>query len=511
MVAHHYSNFATDSRLIRGANTTSSITSHFVEHPNYREMNEYNYETWLAGHASRKSMMQKLERSLIPFELFAMMPLKNGPVHTEGQLLCHYNRYNYAIKYDYEHFGKRIYDVNIECIDLNNSWDNPLMGYNRFKVVMDEDRIATIYAKENFFREVIDAFEREDVDFLSEHRSEYVKNLLARYIMLRLMADHSPGQQLLTCVTSREGHKLTAISASANKSSVILYAFTKEEAIQTAHHYDGIAKNLIVVFSLNRNFNEHGNTISFETATTRVISIHQFCRTLALDMVERLYAERKILFLASFLYQQPLNWDVRRVEQVVSKPPFFGVKPRKYNEGRRKYRNRFYGKEPWWSRPSSALLEDALNVIDIEPIELSDIFHFLCAATLVNAYVNRMNFIKSYPEEYIRRMFTAKQQIFDGLKSIARQKIHDVQVVMDKALAVMVNIRINGLQFQFSYRGASDQTIREFLNMHVPQNGRFTGHSLQAIATALYQYSHILRRERLKALSQGPHQTDKTD
>ena len=65
---------------------------------------------------------------------------------------------------------------------------------------------------------------------------------------------------------------------------------------------------------------------------------------------------------------------------------------------------------------------------------------------------------------------------------------------MDKAQAVMVNITVNGLQFQFSYRGASMQTLREFSDMRIPQNGRFNGHSLQAIATALYQYSHILRR-----------------
>lgn len=208
--------------------------------------------------------------------------------------------------------------------------------------------------------------------------------------------------------------------------------------------------------------------------------------------VDRMDCDRLLGYLIE--HGETLNWNVARVGQIVSKPPYFGVKPRDYKEGSRKYRSQFHGKEPWWGRPSAALLEDALNVIDIEPVGLSDIFHFLCAATLVNAYVNRMNFIKTYPDEYIRRMFTTKQQIFDGLKAIARQKIRDVEVVMDKAQAVMVNITVNGLQFQFSYRGASMQTLREFSDMRIPQNGRFNGHSLQAIATALYQYSHILRR-----------------
>ena len=30
----------------------------------------FNYDEWLSGHASRKTMMEKLERSLVPFEIF---------------------------------------------------------------------------------------------------------------------------------------------------------------------------------------------------------------------------------------------------------------------------------------------------------------------------------------------------------------------------------------------------------------------------------------------------------
>ena len=37
----------------------------------------YNYETWLEGHANRKTMMEKLERSLVPYELFEAVGLKN--------------------------------------------------------------------------------------------------------------------------------------------------------------------------------------------------------------------------------------------------------------------------------------------------------------------------------------------------------------------------------------------------------------------------------------------------
>lgn len=461
-------------------------------------MNDYTYESWLAGHANRKSMMEKLERSLIPYELFAMMPLKDDFENIEGYLLHNQNRYRYTVKFDYEHFGSRIYDAHIECVDLKSPWDNPLMGYTRFKIVKDGGTITTIYSDQNFFQQVIDAFEREDLDFLSAHRTDYVKNLLARYIMLRLLIDRNQSRQLMSCVATQQGHKLTAISASANKSEVIFYAFDKDEAITTARRFDGLAKCLTVVFFLNRSFNRHGNTQRYESSTSRVMSIHQFLRTLTLDTAERLYAERKILFLASYLYRESLNWNTLRVEQVVKAPPYFGASLRAYKQGRKKYHAQFHGKEPWWSRPSSALLEDALNVIDIAPVGMSDIFHFLCATTLVNSYINRMNFCRSYHDEYIRRMFTAKQQMFVGLKAIARQHNTDIEVAMDQAGAVMVNIRMNGILFQFSYRGASAEVLREFRDMHIPQRGRYNGCSMQAIATALYQYSHILRWKALK-------------
>ena len=49
----------------------------------------FNYDEWLSGHAKRKTMMQKLERSLIPFEIFDAIVKtgvsRNG--HFEGYYL----------------------------------------------------------------------------------------------------------------------------------------------------------------------------------------------------------------------------------------------------------------------------------------------------------------------------------------------------------------------------------------------------------------------------------------
>ena len=57
------------------------------------EKKPYDYNEWLSTHAKSKTMMEKLERSLIPFDLFAAIGLKNDkqeherPARDEGRLL----------------------------------------------------------------------------------------------------------------------------------------------------------------------------------------------------------------------------------------------------------------------------------------------------------------------------------------------------------------------------------------------------------------------------------------
>lgn len=46
----------------------------------------YDYAEWLYGHATRKTMMQKLERSLVPYQLFQSIELKNDRQPRSGEV-----------------------------------------------------------------------------------------------------------------------------------------------------------------------------------------------------------------------------------------------------------------------------------------------------------------------------------------------------------------------------------------------------------------------------------------
>lgn len=61
----------------------------------------FNYDEWLSGHAKRKTMMQKLERSLVPFDLFEAIGMQNDKGQRNGEVSVGENTYRYEISYDH--------------------------------------------------------------------------------------------------------------------------------------------------------------------------------------------------------------------------------------------------------------------------------------------------------------------------------------------------------------------------------------------------------------------------
>lgn len=461
-------------------------------------MREFNYEQWLAGHSTSKTMMEKLERSLIPYELFALIPIRNNRNAIQGKIEYCDNRYAYSVTYGYECIGHEVYDAVIEAEELADSWQNPLMGYNRFKVVMKGSRILTIYSDhEDYFQKVIDMFERWDISGLYENRSAYVNNLLARYILLRLIEAHYPGFQLLAGIRDGEGGIVPVMAANANRTQLFMYAFSKSRAIEIARHYDGMSQDLTVVYFINQDFEQEGNNEAFDTGETHVISIRQFYNSLPLEVVEKRQLERQVLLLVSLLYSEPLQWHVDKIERVALNPPKRKELRicRNTKKGKREKTEKGHSPMPenaWYHRIYRTLLEDALNVLHDTPVKLIDIFHFLCAATMVNAYVNFCNRNGICSQRQVSRMFRAKQQIADVLVSLAETHNPNVTIAVDDRGAVFANIRMDKRDYQFSYRGIdADHLVR--LSRCNLQKGRYKGYAMQSIATALYQYSYLMR------------------
>lgn len=465
----------------------------------------YNYETWLAGHANRKTMMEKLERSLVPYELFEAIGLKNDKQTMSGEIALQSNTYHYDISYDYQCIGHDVYDAVLNVTQLDDKWHNLLMGYNKFKVVMDHNRVKTIYSDhEDYFQQVINMFENDDYGALYANRSAYINNLLARYILLRLLEAHRPELQLLAILKTDKGENVNVLAADSNRNELFMYAFSKREALELAKHHDGICKKLTIVYFFNQDFEKDGNTIGYDSGCTHVVSARSFMQGLPMDTLEKRLIEKRMLTLVSLLYNDHLDWHFDRIERVAINPPLYGKtmkeqkKALKAAKGKsakkaKKVKNQVHQGMPWYQRIPRTLLEDALNVISDKPLKLLDIFHFLCAANMVNAYVNQCNQHGKFGQKQIIRMFQAKQQIFGCLLKLAEEHNPNVNIAVSGLPAVLVNIKIEKHDYQISFRGLTKEVFDRFCATRISQKGFFEGYYLQPIATALYMYSYMLR------------------
>lgn len=465
----------------------------------------YNYEKWLEGHANRKTMMEKLERSLVPYELFEAVGLKNDKQPMSGEVAINGNNYHYDISYDYQCIGHDVYDAVLKVTQLDDKWHNLLMGYNKFKVVMDHHHVKTIYSDhEDYFQQVIDMFERDDYGALYANRSAYINNLLARYILLRLMEAYRPELQLLATVKTDEGENVSVLAADSNRNELLMYAFSKREALELAKHHDGICKNLTIVYFFNQDFEKDGNTIGYESGCTHVVSARSLMLSIPMETLEKRLIEKRMLTLVSLLYNDHLDWHFDRIERVALNPPLYGKtmkeqkKAIKAAKGKskmktKKVKNQVHQGMPWYQRIPRTLLEDALNVISDQPTKLMDIFHFLCAANMVNAYVNQCKQHGSFGQKQVMRMFQAKQQIFKCLLQLAEEQNPNVRIAVSGLPAVLVNIRVEKHDYQISFRGMTKEVFDRFCETGISQKGYFEGYYLQPIATALYMYSYMLK------------------
>lgn len=436
----------------------------------------YSYEEWLSSHANHKTMMQKLERSLVPYELFQAINLKNDRKEHKGEITIGLNTYSYDIKYDYNCIGHDVYDADLKVVALEDKWHNLLMGYNKFKVVMDHQIIKTIYSDhEDFFQQIIDMFERDDYAALYARRSSYINNVLARYILLRLLDVHRPELQLITSIDTPEDGKVNVLAADANRNEWIMYAFSKREARALAQRLDGCCNNLTVIYFFNQDFEKEGNTLEFSTGCTRIMSARSFMMGLPMDTMEKRLIEKRMLMLISMLYNEHLEWHFDRIKHIAMNPPD-GILARKKQ------------------RIPRTLLEDALNVLSDVPVTHTDIFHFFCAANLVNAYINHYNRSEGmFSTKQVNRMFQAKQQIFNCIKRLAEEHNRNVRIGVCAPSSLFVNLKVEKKNYQISFRGAPRDIIDQVIKSGYSHEDHFEGHYLQPIATALYQYSYMLR------------------
>ena len=253
-----------------------------------------------------------------------------------------------------------------------------------------------------------------------------------------------------------------------------------------------------MVYFINHNFEYEDRNRNFTAPNVRVISIKQFYRELNLSSSERKEIEKQIFFLIEMLYEKRMEWDAEKLKNRILHAP------------------RLTDKNPHWMEVPKMLVEDALNVLVEDYNNPKDIFHMLCAANLINTYTNRykdknkmaLKAKKKHTKigraekvtlnKRVHIMYCFKNQVMETIVNLLKNRSRHLKVALAHVFGaseytLLVNVRMEGLEYQFKFRGIHPKYIEELRNLGVHDNGQYNMIRLQPVAPALYMYSYHLK------------------
>ena len=94
-----------------------------------------------------------------------------------------------------------------------------------------------------------------------------------------------------------------------------------------------------------------------------------------------------------------------------------------------------------------------------------------------------------------------KNQVMETIVKLLKIRSRHLKVVMAHVFGaseytVLVNVRMEGQEYQFKFRGIHPKYIEELRKLGVHDNGQYNMIRLQPIAPALYLYSYHLKWNR---------------
>ena len=98
-------------------------------------------------------------------------------------------------------------------------------------------------------------------------------------------------------------------------------------------------------------------------------------------------------------------------------------------------------------------------------------------------------------------MYCFKNQVMETIVNLLKNKSRHLKVALAHVFGaseytLLVNVRMEGQEYQFKFRGIHPKYIEELRKLGVHDNGQYNMIRLQPIAPALYLYSYHLKWNR---------------
>ena len=443
---------------------------------------EFTYDDWLASHHMKKNVLDRIKRSLVPWELISRIPLETLSADGEGEITTGGNIYTYKFLGEEHPHETRLLRAALKKKETNNTWTELYCEDKPYVIVLSEKgHILTAYPEgETDADELLSLFDRGKFSQIFKHRCLHVENLLTRYLMVTLCQRFYPRAEPMASRDTLNGY--VTLAAAEGKRTWISCSLTRAEALRKIRQCAGSCDDHIAVYYTNPDFESEGAV----NGDSRLVNIQEFCSKLKLNSLERKKVEQKVFFLISMIHGDYVNWNIDRLKRIVSNAPDRWLR----------YKD--------WQPISRTLLEDALNHIVCSSKSQEDQFHFLAAANIVNARCNyykhaELNARQRYAyREEIKKMYASKTQIFQTMidlleKNICKIKLSLCHVHGEEELTLLAEMNMDRMSFQFRFRGMGKKVIDQLHHFGVKDDGVFGPRYLQPIAPSVYMFSYLYR------------------
>lgn len=438
------------------------------------KLRNLNYETWVKNHP--KDHNAAWFRKFYPFELIASVDFGDDMLGVEQSIRRGKLEYSAVLKsLTLQENGR--YKCILAFRDRFNSdtkrWNNRTWQSD-FEVIFTPDRsFITIYTRDTDpTKQAVRSFYSGDFKSLGELKSMPLSNILIQSMIINISERYFPnGRQdepyawlpegIIPALDhpglARKRCNFFAPIYSQQRDLWVCYAFEEEKAHRIAIYNGDQCRRLFVVF-VNPTPTSH-HRCRYKHAS--VLSFHEFS-SLCPAKVSNWAGQ--IRFLQNHMNPPENRLRIKELKQEIEK---------KQNES--------------YPIQKSHLME-ALSIMNLRPITVDEMFFYLCAMNLVNAWINRqLKQKEQIQDKKLRSLYSFKNRLADVLEHQLRTESLLARMFIDRNL---VMLELHGYQFSF-HEVKLGEELKKYRDSQRNEQIEWRGKRMQPIASLVYELGKL--------------------
>jgi len=435
-----------------------------------------NFETWTLNHSTEHK--DRIFRELYPYKVFQLIEFSEDLL-TKEQVI-EFNRIKYYVeilKIELQDNGRyrTTFEVNTIAKSKSQKWKK--RNWNeKFQIVYTHsfEFITVFTKKEDSSKDYLKRFFKGNFDKITSNKSIPISDLLFRTLVLNTSEDlfgqgkhyeefhYTPSgiRELPEHPQfKRKNVNYFAPLYSKGRNLWVCHSFNEDKAHRIGFYNGNQTRELYVVFC-NPTYTRHHRC---NYKNVHIVSLFEF----VFRNSKKLYGnlDKQIRFLQNHLNKQE-DYVVDELLEQINSPT-----------------------EENYEIFKSEIME-ALGIMKIKPQNKFDLFHYMSAMNLLNAWINRNKREKNKKEQLFRDMYYFKTYLKDVISDLIDIDNYGSNIYLEKNLAM---IELNNFQFSFHNIPMSD-TMVEFMNSNKNIEIRWGGKRLQPIAPLVFRYAKELSK-----------------